>query len=185
MQQEPRDLSRFSNRDFQRGASSCTEALWVAVKCLVFTTGWPLPSRFKNFLLRLFGAKVGRGVVIRSRVDITFPWKLQIGDHVWIGEGVRILNLAPVEIGSHVCISQEAFLCTGSHDMRKASFDLIAKPIRVKDGAWIAARAFVAPGVTIGAQAVVFAGAILSADVADHFLVRGNPALPVRNLSES
>ncbi|MEO6054252.1 MAG: WcaF family extracellular polysaccharide biosynthesis acetyltransferase [Chthoniobacterales bacterium] len=180
-----RNLGNFTTGGFTRGAPLWMEALWVITRCLFFTTSWPFPSAFKTFLLRTFGAIIGEGLVIRSGVDIHFPWRLRIGSHVWIGEGVKILNLAPVEIGSNVCISQEAYLCTGSHDHHKDTFDLITKPIHIHDGAWISARAFIAPGVTVGSHSVVSAGAIVFKDVPEKVLVRGNPASIVRNLSDS
>lgn len=126
--------------------------------------------------MRLFGAKVGTGVVIRSRVNITFPWKLEIGDQVWIGDEVTILSLERVRIGSNVCLSQRAFLCTGSHDFGKETFDLITKPIEIGDGCWIGAQAFVGPGVTFGASSRCLAGAVVVKDVATGTTVGGVPA---------
>ena len=94
-------------------------------------------------------------MVIRSRVNITFPWKLEIGDNVWIGDEVLILSLKQVTIGSNVCISQRAFLCTGSHDFGKETFDLITRPIVIGDGCWIAACAFIGPGAEVPAGTMV------------------------------
>jgi putative colanic acid biosynthesis acetyltransferase WcaF len=101
---------------------------------------------------------------------------LEIGDYVWLGEGVWILSLDRVRIDSNVCVSQQAYLCTGSHDYKSESFNLITRPITVLSGSWVAARAFVAPGVTIGPNAVVAAGAVVTRDVAAGLVVRGNPA---------
>ena len=115
------------------------------VRWCFFDTSLPWPSAFRCALLTLFGAGVGRGVVIRGKVNITFPWRLRVGDNVWIGEEVHILSLANVVIEDSVCISQRAFLCTGSHDYTKATFDLITKPITVRAGAWVAAQAFIGP----------------------------------------
>ena len=143
------NLSTFNNVEFDRGASRGTEMLWWLCRSLFFASWFPVPSKIKVMVLRSFGAKVGEGVVIRSRVNITFPWKLEIGNDVWIGDEVMILSLAPVKIGSNVCISQRAFICTGSHDFSKESFDLITKPIIIEDGCWICAQAFIGPGVTV------------------------------------
>ncbi|HEV7403646.1 MAG TPA: WcaF family extracellular polysaccharide biosynthesis acetyltransferase [Chthoniobacteraceae bacterium] len=158
---------------FDRGASRWREALWVLVKCLFFLPAFPLPSALRVAWLRAFGAGVGRGVVIRSRVNISYPWRLSLGDHVWLGEEVVILSLAQVTIESNVCISQRAFLCTGSHAFRSPSFDLITKPIIIRTGSWIAAQAFVAPGVTIGPDSMVAAGAVVTRDVAPGVVVAG------------
>ena len=179
------DLSSYRNADFDRGAPRWKEALWIAVRCLFFQTPWPLPSSFRAALLRAFGAKIGDGVVIRSNVNISFPWRLTIGDHVWIGEEVGILSLARVTIGSNVCISQRAYLCTGSHDYRSATFDLITRPITLSDGCWVAAAAFVGPGVVVGAGAVITAGSVATGDVAANTIVRGNPAAAVRDRTKS
>lgn len=131
-------------------------------------------------MLRLFGASAGERVVIRSRVNITFPWRLVLGDDVWLGEEVVLLTLAPVTIESDVCISQRAFLCTGSHDFRRESFDLVTKPIFIRRSTWIAAAAFIAPGVEVGEGSLVSAGSVVLESIPPHSIVRGNPAVAVR-----
>ena len=116
--------------------------------------------------------------MIRANVNVSFPWRLVVGDHVWIGEDVGILTLAPVAIESNVCISQRAYLCTGSHDFRREDFKLQLAPITVREGSWIAAASFIAPGVEIGSGAIVSAGGVFES-VAPKTLVRGNPATVV------
>jgi putative colanic acid biosynthesis acetyltransferase WcaF len=169
-------LSQFQNAGFQRGAPAWKEAAWWVARSLCFAPWFPLPSALKTAVLRAFGAKVGRGVVIRTRVNITFPWRLEIGDHVWIGDEVLILSLAPVRIGSNCCLSQRAFLCTGSHDHRKESFDLITRPITLEDGCWVGAGAFIAPGVTLRAATTCAAGAVVVKDAGTAQVIGGNPA---------
>ena len=158
-------LDRFNNSGFDRGASKPKEALWWIVRSLLFAPWFPIPSAVKVAALRLFGAKVGNGVVIRSRVNITFPWKLSIGDHVWIGDEVLILSLAPVTIAPHVCISQRAFLCTGSHRFRSENFDLVTKPITIGEGCWITANVFIGPGVTLAPGTMCKAGEVVTKSV--------------------
>jgi len=171
-------LDRYDNSDFSRGASKIKEVLWWVVRSLFFAPWFPVPSALKVAALRAFGAKVGKGVVIRSRVNITFPWRLSIGDHVWIGEEVLILSLAPVTIASHVCISQRVFLCTGSHRFRSENFDLVTKPIVIGEGCWIAANAFIGPGVALDPGTLCSAGAVVMRSSGSGEVLRGNPATP-------
>lgn len=173
------DLSRFSAATFDRGASRGTEALWLLAKALFFLPPIPWPSGWRAWLLRRFGARVGRGLVIRSGVNITFPWRFQAGDHVWIGEDALLLCLAPITLGSHVCVSQRAFLCTGSHDFARDDFALVTQPITVQSGSWIAAQAFIAPGVEIGPNSLVAAGSVVVKTVPAGTRVGGNPARPL------
>ncbi len=176
------DLSRYDNSDFDRGAPSWKEALWWLVRGQFFQTVLPWPSSLRTALLRIFGARVGDGVVIRANVNISFPWRLTIGDHVWIGEDVGILSLAEVVIESNVCISQRAYLCTGSHDYRRDDFPLVTRPVTVRAGSWVAAAAFIAPGVEIGAGSVVAAGSVVTASVPPGSVVRGNPAAVIKQV---
>jgi putative colanic acid biosynthesis acetyltransferase WcaF len=169
-------LRDYDNSDFDRGAPGWKESLWVVVKCAFFLRGWPWPNWLRVSLLRFFGSTVGERVVIRSRVNVTFPWRLTLGDDVWLGEEVLLLTLARVTIENDVCLSQRAFLCTGSHDYRKETFDLVTRPITIRRGSWIAAGAFIGPGVEIGPGSVVSAGAVVLESIPEKSMVRGNPA---------
>jgi putative colanic acid biosynthesis acetyltransferase WcaF len=131
---------------------------------------------WRCFLLRLFGAKVGRNVHILPSVRVFIPWNLEIGDWSSVGFDALIYNLGPVRIGSKVTVSQRAHLCAGSHDFRDPSMPLTKPPINVGDEAWICADAFVGPGVTVGKRAVVAARAVAVKDVAEGEIVGGNPA---------
>jgi putative colanic acid biosynthesis acetyltransferase WcaF len=159
-----RSLAGFTGAGYDKGAPVWKQAAWFAVQNLVFGAWWT-PRRVRCALLRLFGAKVGTGVVIRHRVRVLWPWKLEIGDHCWIGEDVWLLNLEPITIGHDVCLSQGAFLCTGSHQRRSPTFEFDNAPIVVDDGAWVAAQALVLRGVKIGGNAVVGARAVVTRDV--------------------
>jgi putative colanic acid biosynthesis acetyltransferase WcaF len=161
------NLSKFDNSSYSRGVSRGREVWWWVCRSLLYAPWFPVPSLIKVAVLRFFGAKVGRGVVIRSRVNITMPWRLEIGDHVWIGDEVLVLSLERVRIGSNSCISQRAFLCTGSHDFRSEGFDLVTRPIEIGAGCWIAACAFVGPGAVVPVGTMVKAGALWKNGVAD------------------
>lgn len=177
------DLARYTTGPFERGASPWREAAWWIVRAVFFQTPLPWPSSMRVSLLRLFGAKIGQGVVIRSYVNITFPWRFTAGDHVWIGEEALILALAPVIIGSNCCISQRAFLCTGSHDFLSSAFSLVTKPITIHDGSWIAASAFVAPGVEIGPCSMLAAASAALKNIPPNCIARGNPATVIKKVA--
>lgn len=173
------DLARFDNSNFDRGAPLWLEGLWFLFRGGFFLLPLPIPSSFRVMVLRSFGAKVGQGVVIRSRVWVTFPWKLEVGDHVWLGEEVLLHNLDTIQIGSNCCVSQRAFLCTGSHNHRKQTFDLITRPIVLKDSTWVAAQVFVGPGVTVGERSFLTGGAVVYKNVPEGRIYSGNPAQDV------
>lgn len=169
------DLSSYRTPPFQ-GRGVATRLAWYFVSLLLMESGWFLPSGPKVALLRLFGATIGTGVVIKPQVRIKFPWRLVVGDHVWIGQQVWLDNLDVVTLGSHVCVSQGAYFCTGGHDHRRPTFDLVTRPISVADGAWVGAMCTVMGGVQIGANAIVAAGSVVVRDVAASTIVGGNPA---------
>lgn len=174
------NLARFSSSGFQRGVPAWKETCWWLVRSLLFAHSFPVPSPVKVWALRWFGAKIGSDVVIRSRVNITFPWRFCCGDHVWIGDEVMILSLAHVTLGSNVCISQRAFLCTGSHDFEKECFDLQTASISVGDSVWVGAASFIGPGVQFGEGSRCLAGAVVVRDVGPGQTVGGVPAKPLR-----
>ncbi|WPY96242.1 WcaF family extracellular polysaccharide biosynthesis acetyltransferase (plasmid) [Limimaricola variabilis] len=168
-------LDRFSSAGFDRGAPRVVEALWLAANSLLLSS-WLPGSGWRVRLLRIFGAQLGHGVVIKPGVRVKFPWRLRVGDHSWIGEDVWIDNLAEVCIGAHACLSQGAYLCTGSHDWGRESFDLITRPIAVADHAWVGARAVLAPGATLGTGAVLGMGSLGKGDMTSWTIHVGHPA---------
>lgn len=173
------NLGDFDNSWFDRGRRRIVEALWLLVGSLLVSSRIPGASH-RRWLLQLFGARIGAGVHIKPGVRVKFPWRLTIGPRSWIGEDVWIDNLDTVAIGADCCISQGAYLCTGSHDWTKTTFDLIVKPIRIEDGAWIAAHAIVAPGVNVGTGAVLGLGSLATTDLAEWMVHIGVPSRPAR-----
>lgn len=135
---------------------------------------------WRRFLLRLFGAKIGKGVLIRPSVKITYPWKVSIGDFSWIGDSATLYSLGEISIGDNAVVSQHSYLSTGSHDYTKLTFDLYAQPIRVESEAWVAAQVFIGPGVTIGAGAIIGAASVVLKDVPPAVICAGNPLKVIR-----
>lgn len=159
-------LADFTGANYDKGRSVFWQALWFAFQNLLVGTWW-FPMRLRPSVLRMFGARVAPGVRIRHHVRVLWPWKLSIGDNSWIGEGVWLLNLESIDIGSNVCVSQEAFICTGSHEHNSETFEFDNGPIKICDDAWIAAQALVLRGVTVGRGALIGARAIVRRSVPD------------------
>jgi putative colanic acid biosynthesis acetyltransferase WcaF len=174
------DLASFANAWYDPGRPAWVRALWFfAGAPLVRSRLIPLSS-LRVWVLRLFGASLGNGLVIRPGVRIKHPWMLTAGDHCWIGEDCWIDNLAPVTLGRNVCLSQGAYLCTGNHDWTDPSFGLIVKPVTLADGAWVGARSVLCPGARLGEGAVAAAGSVVHGPVPDWEIHAGNPATYVR-----
>lgn len=169
-------LSDFKPTGLDRGVSKLKEIIWYFFKLFFFMTAIPFPSKFKVLILRIFGSTVGVGTVIKPRVNIHFPWKLVIGDHVWIGEEAFLLNFEKLSIGSNVCISQRAFLCGGNHDYRDPSMSYRNGPITLLDGSWVGASVFIGPNVVIGIDSVVAAGSVVTRSIPGNLIFKGNPA---------
>lgn len=157
-------LRDFSGRGYDKGRSRIWQGLWHLV-------GQPsvasriLPSRARVQVLRMFGATIGRGSRVREGVRVHWPWKLTVGSDSWIGVDAWVLNLEHVSIGDNTCISQQVLLCTGSHQRHSPTFEFDNAPIAVGSRVWVATRATVLRGVTIGDNAVVPAGVVVSHDV--------------------
>lgn len=159
-----RSLAAFTGAGYDKGRPVFYQVAWYVTQNLVWSKWW-FPARLRPAVLRAFGARVEPGVFIRSRVRVHWPWKLTVGRDCWIGEGAWLLNLEPITLGDDVCVSQEALLCTGSHDRRSPSFEFDNAPIVVEDGGWVATRAIVLRGVRVGRDAVVAAGVTAFRDV--------------------
>ncbi|MBM3399141.1 MAG: colanic acid biosynthesis acetyltransferase WcaF [Bacteroidetes bacterium] len=169
----------FNNRWYQPGRNGVLRALWHVCNSFLLMSFFP-GNAWRRGLLRLFGAKIGQGVVIKPLVNVKYPWKLSIGEHPWLGEGVWIDNLGKVSIGSNCCISQGALLLCGNHNYHKPSSDLMVGDITLENGVWIGAKAVVCPGVTCNSHAVLSAGSIATANLDAYKIYSGNPAVAVR-----
>lgn len=154
--------------------------LWWLVQSTLFRASPQLMYGFRRWLLRRFGAQIGEGVVIRPSVTIPYPWKLEIGDHSWIGDHTVLYTFAKITIGKNVVVSQKSYLCAGTHDYRSPAFEIQAFPIVIEDEAWLAADVFVAPGVTIGKGTVVGSRSSVFSDLPQMMICVGSPARAVR-----
>lgn len=159
------DLSKFDNSWYDPGGNSLKKVCWYFVNTLLIKNHINPISSLKVALLRLFGAKIGEGVVIKPGVNIKYPWLLEIGDFSWVGEDVWIDNLAKIHIGPNCCISQGAMLLCGNHNYKSSRFDLIVRPITLEEGAWIGAKSIVCPGVTIKSHGMVSVGSVVTKDI--------------------
>lgn len=174
------DLASYNNHPYHPGGSAIKRVLWFYVNALMFKTSLFPFSGIKIALLRMFGASIGKKVVIRHRVNIKYPWLLKVGDNTWLGDGVWIDNLVMVTIGRNVCISQATILQTGSHNYKKTTFDLITGNIILEDGVWIGCGAVVTQGVIAASHAVLSTGSVATKNLEAYSVYQGNPAVKVR-----
>jgi len=174
------DLSIYDNSFYSPGRGAIVRLVWYYTNLLFFHSALFPGSGWKCRILRLFGARVGRGVIIKPSVNIKYTWRLTIGDHTWIGEGAWIDNLDEVTIGSHCCLSQGAMLLCGNHNFKKPAFDLITGKITLEDGAWVGAQSVVCPGVTCRSHAILTVNSVATRDLEPYSIYQGNPAVKVK-----
>lgn len=175
------DLKHFRLPPNFRGRSGFTVQLWWLAQSTLFRGSPQILYGFRRLLLRLFGAQIGKGAIIRPSATLIYPWKIKIGDHSWIGDDVVLYSFADITIGNNVVVSQKSYLCAGTHDYRSATFDIQALPIVIEDEAWVAADVFVAPGVTIGKGAVVGSRSSVFSNLPEMMICVGNPARPTHS----
>lgn len=176
------DLNSYNNDWFAAtiGAGKIKQMFWYFVNIIFFINPLNPFSGLKCFLLKCFGTRIGKTVIIKPGVNIKYPWKLSIGDYTWIGEQVWIDNLAQVTIGSNVCISQGAMLLTGNHNYKKEGFDLMVNEIILEDGVWLAAQTVVCPGVKAFSHAVLSVGSVATQNLETYTIYSGNPAVGIK-----
>jgi putative colanic acid biosynthesis acetyltransferase WcaF len=176
-------LDRYTLGSYTPGAPFWKQVLWYFVGSPLLHSFWIPSATFKIWILRCFGAKVGQDVNIKPGVRVKFPWKLTVGDFVWIGENAWLDNTAPITLESHVCLSQDVYLCTGNHDWSDPDFKLISAPIYIEQGSWIAARSVIGAGVTVGQGAVLGLGSVAGRSLQPMTIYAGNPAQPIKQRS--
>jgi putative colanic acid biosynthesis acetyltransferase WcaF len=173
------NLATFDNSWYHPGPS-WKIMLWYFLNVLFIKNSWNPSGKLKIFVCRIFGAKIGKGVIIKPGVNIKYPWLLQIGEYSWIGENVWIDNLDKVIIGANVCISQGALILCGNHNYKKSTFDLITGPITLEDGVWIGAKAAVCPGITAHSHSILTVNSVATRNLDPYTIYSGNPAQPIR-----
>lgn len=179
MNQLNTDLSKFNNDWYKPGRTLFIRALWYIISATFFKSSFPLYGPKRAFL-KLFGAKIGKGLIIKPHVSIKYPWRLTVGDHVWIGEYVWIDNLANVTLKSHSCISQGAMLLCGNHNYKKIAFDLMVKEITLEEGSWAGAQTVICPGVKLGSHSLLTVGSVATVSLEPRWVYQGNPAVKVK-----
>lgn len=174
------NLAGFDGSNFDKGAGVLKIMLWYFVNALVVRASWNPFMKMKIALLRIFGAKIGNGLVIKNNVIVKYPWRLIIGNDCWLGENCWIDNLDKVVIGNDVCISQGAMLLTGNHDYSNSNMPYRNASIRIEDGVWIGAQTTVCPGVIAHRNSILTVGSILTKDMDRNGIYQGNPAIKIR-----
>lgn len=174
------DLSKFNNSWYNPG-NKTKILIWFLVNTLILNNYLPIPVFIKVSVLRLFGAKVGNNVMIKPKVNIKYPWFLEIGNYVWIGEQVWIDNFVKIIIEDNACISQGAMLLTGNHNYKKSTFDLMPGEIYLEKGSWIGAKSVVCGGVKCHSHSVLAVNSVTSKDLLPYKIYQGNPAREIRD----
>jgi len=174
-------LDKFQLPQNFRGKGAVTVQLWWLVQSTLFAWSPQFMYAWRRFLLRAFGAKIGKKVIIRPTVRTQFPWKVSIGDHSWIGDDVVLYSLGEIEIGAHVVISQKSYICTGTHNSTAEKFDIYAHKVIIEDQCWIATDVYVAPGITIGRGTLVGARSSVFKDLPSGKICLGSPAQVVKD----
>ena len=175
------NILSFNQPEKFRGKNKVIVQFWWIVQSTIFACSPQFMYRWRVWLLRTFGAEIGANVIIRPSAKVTYPWKLKIGDNCWVGDEVTLYTLGCITIGDNVVISQRSYICTGSHDYQKTTFDIYAKEINIENEAWVSTDVFIAPGVTIGRAAVIGARSSVFSDMPGEMVCIGAPARPIKH----
>lgn len=170
------ELNKFKLPKNFRGRNAFVVQIWWIVQAIFFKNSPQFMYGFRRFLLRLFGAKIGKKVIIRPTVATSYPWKVSIGDYSWIGDDVVLYSLGDIEIGKNVVISQKSYICAASHDYLQSEFPIFASVVRIQDECWLATDVFVAPGVTIHKGTVIGSRSSVYKDLPSNKVCMGSPA---------
>jgi putative colanic acid biosynthesis acetyltransferase WcaF len=173
-------LRNYDNSWYHPGRSAIWRMSWFFLGLPILRSLWIPSSSLRVHLLRLFGARIGERVVVKPGVSVKYPWHLIVGDDSWIGERCWIDNLTTVRIGTNVCLSQGAYLCTGNHDWKDPSFRLMVAPIQLYDGSWAGAMCVLTPGVVLEEGAIAAAGSVVIGNIPTCEIHAGNPAVFVK-----
>ena len=175
------ELKKFTVPNTFRGKSKVTIQIWWIIQDTIFAWSPQFFYGWRRFLLRLFGAKIGKGVLVRSSVKITYPWNVDIGDYSWIGEENVLYSLGKITIGKNVALAHKVYINTGGHDYKKTSFDIFAKPVIIEDQCWITNDVYIAPGVTIGKGSIIGARSTVLSNMPSGKICVGMPAKPIKD----
>ncbi|WP_442844802.1 WcaF family extracellular polysaccharide biosynthesis acetyltransferase [Leeuwenhoekiella sp. H156] len=176
------DLNLFRLPDTFRGRSKITTQLWWIVQSTLFSWSPQVFYGWRRFLLRLFGAKIGKGVLIRPTAKITYPWNIEIGDYSWIGEDNVLYSLGKIYIGRHVALAHKVYLNTGGHEYNKTTFDIFAKPVYISDECWLTNDVYIAPGVSLAKGTIIAArSSVLKSILEEGKICAGTPARIIKD----
>lgn len=175
------NLQLFKVPDAFRGRSKYIVQLWWIINATLFSWSPQMLYGWRRFLLRSFGAKIGKNVLIRSSVKVTYPWKVEIGDYSWIGDECVLYSLGIIKIGKNVAVAHKVYFNTGGHDYQKVTFDIFAKPVIVEDECWLTNDVYLAPGVVIGKGTIVGARSSVLKSLPAGKVCVGSPAKPIKD----